>query len=80
MFDEPLMEDGEVLGVCPHDCPDTCSIVSTVETGRLKRVTGNPDHPVTQGHICRKYAAWPRRLYGPDRLTQPLRRFEPKGS
>jgi anaerobic selenocysteine-containing dehydrogenase len=80
MFDEPLMEDGEVLGVCPHDCPDTCSIVSTVETGRLKRVTGNPDHPVTQGHICRKYAAWPRRLYGPDRLTQPLRRFGPKGS
>jgi len=51
-----------------------------VKDGRLERVTGNPHHPVTQGHICRKYAAWPSRIYGADRLTRPLKRIGPKGS
>ena len=23
----------QVLGACPHDCPDTCSFVTTVQDG-----------------------------------------------
>ena len=80
MFNQPLKQNGGMVGVCPHDCPDTCSIVATVADGRLKRVAGDPDHPVTRGHICRKYAEWPRRIYADSRLTRPLRRSGAKGS
>jgi len=35
--------------VCNRDCPDVCSIVATVENGRVTRLRGDPDHPVTRG-------------------------------
>ena len=42
----------EVIGACPHDCPDTCSMVTTVRDGVAIKVQGNPAHPQTGG------AAW----------------------
>ena len=41
-------------GGCPHDCPDTCSMVYEVENGKLKSVKGNADHPMTRGGLCVK--------------------------
>lgn len=70
---------GVVIGVCPHDCPDTCSLGVHVEDGRLARVAGNPDHPVTRGIICRKFAEAPKRYFGPSRLSDPLMRDGEKG-
>lgn len=75
-----LTDGTTVHSVCPHDCADTCSIITHVEEGRLVRVEGNPAHPVTQGFLCRKVARSPERIYGPDRLRHPLRRVGPKGS
>jgi len=34
-------------GGCPHDCPDTCSMVYEVENGKLTSVKGNSEHPMT---------------------------------
>ncbi|MFN8545056.1 MAG: molybdopterin oxidoreductase family protein [Candidatus Binatia bacterium] len=75
----PLLRDGVVHSVCPHDCADTCSILSHVESGRLVRVEGNPAHPVTRGFLCRKVSAAPRRVYAEDRILSPLRRVGAKG-
>ncbi len=72
-------QDGVIHGVCPHDCPDSCSLLSRVENGKLVKVEGDPAHPVTQGIICRKFAASPTRIYGPDRLRYPMKRTGPKG-
>ena len=41
-------------GGCPHDCPDTCSMVFEVEDGKLTGVKGNPDHPMTRGGLWRQ--------------------------
>ena len=30
-----------VRTVCPHDSPDQCSIIATIEDGRLLRVEGD---------------------------------------
>src|SRR6476661_1095742 len=68
-----------VLGACPHDCPDTCSLVTTVEDGVATRVQGNPDHPPTDGVLCTKVSRYVERSYHADRLLQPLRRAGPKG-
>ena len=69
-----------VIGACPHDCPDTCSLVTTVENGKAISVQGNPKHPMTDGVLCTKVSRYTERTYHPDRILQPLKRTGPKGS
>ena len=69
-----------VRGACPHDCPDTCAMITTVEDGRAVRVQGDPDHPFTAGFLCAKVNRYLERTYHPDRLMHPLRRVGKKGS
>jgi anaerobic selenocysteine-containing dehydrogenase len=58
---------------CNRDCPDTCGILATVENGRVTRIQGDPDHPVTRGFLCRRTNRFlAERQYHPDRLTTPL--------
>ena len=70
----------QVIGACPHDCPDTCSLLTTVQNGIAIKVQGNPAHPHTGGVLCTKVSRYPERTYHPDRLLQPLKRSGPKGS
>ena len=70
----------QVRGACPHDCPDTCSLLTTVENGVATRVQGNPEHPQTGGVLCNKVSRYTERTYHPERLLQPMRRVGPKGS
>ena len=69
-----------IRGACPHDCPDTCATLVTVEHGRATRIQGDPGHPFTQGFLCAKVNRYLERTYHRDRLTTPLRRVGPKGS
>ncbi|QRR33522.1 molybdopterin oxidoreductase family protein [Hydrogenophaga sp. YM1] len=69
-----------VRGACPHDCPDTCALLTTVENGRAVRVQGNPAHRHTDGVLCTKVSRYAERTHHPERLLQPLRRTGPKGS
>ncbi len=66
---------------CNRDCPDVCSIVATVEDGRVVRLQGDPQHPVTKGFLCHRTSRFLERQYDPDRLTTPMVRqgsdFEP---
>ena len=69
-----------VRGACPHDCPDTCALLTTVENGRAVRVQGNPAHPMTDGVLCAKVSKYTERTYHPERILTPLKRVGPKGS
>jgi anaerobic selenocysteine-containing dehydrogenase len=69
-----------VRGACPHDCPDTCGIVTEVEDGRAVRFTGDPDHPITRGWLCAKVRPYLDHVYHPERVLYPLRRVSAKGS
>jgi anaerobic selenocysteine-containing dehydrogenase len=75
-----LPRNGTVRGACPHDCPDTCALVTTVVDGVATRVQGNADHPQTGGVLCTKVSRYVERSYHAERLLQPLRRVGPKGS
>ena len=68
-----------VRGVCPHDCPDSCGVVSEVENGRISKFYGDPNHPITNGWLCAKVRPYPDHVYHPDRLLYPLRRIGKKG-
>jgi anaerobic selenocysteine-containing dehydrogenase len=64
---------------CPHDCPDACGVLITVEDGRATKIQGDPEHPVTRGFLCAKVAKYLDRVYSPDRVLYPMRRIAPKG-
>src|SRR5437660_325106 len=68
-----------VRAVCPHDCPDTCSMLVTVENGRAVSLRGDPDHPFTRGFLCQKVSRYLDRVYHPERLKWPMKRVGPKG-
>jgi anaerobic selenocysteine-containing dehydrogenase len=52
-----------VHAACPHDCPDACGVLITVENGRATRIQGDPAHPVTRGFLCAKVAKYLDRVY-----------------
>jgi molybdopterin guanine dinucleotide-containing S/N-oxide reductase-like protein len=69
-----------VHAACPHDCPDACGVLITIEDGRATKIQGDPSHPVTRGFLCAKVAKYLDRVYSPDRVLYPLKRVSPKGS
>jgi anaerobic selenocysteine-containing dehydrogenase len=68
-----------VHAACPHDCPDACGVLITVEDGRATKIQGDPEHPVTRGFLCAKVAKYLDRVYSPDRVLYPMRRVGPNG-
>ena len=69
-----------VHAACPHDCPDACGVLVTIEDGRATKVQGDPSHPVTQGFLCAKVTHYLDRVYSPDRVLYPMRRISAKGN
>src|SRR5262245_45736284 len=68
-----------VHAACPHDCPDACGVLITVQHDRAVRIQGDPAHPVTRGFLSAKVAKYLDRVYSPDRVLFTLRRIAPKG-
>ncbi|MCL5677624.1 MAG: molybdopterin-dependent oxidoreductase, partial [Firmicutes bacterium] len=68
-----------VPNVCTM-CVNTCGIkVKVKKTGNVTRavkIEGNPYHPYNRGKICARGQAGLRRIYDPNRITQPLVRVE----
>jgi anaerobic selenocysteine-containing dehydrogenase len=74
------MSETKVRVVCPHDCPDTCSMVVTVRDGQAVDLRGDKDHSFTDGFLCQKVTRYLERVYHPGRLQFPLIRTGPKGA
>jgi anaerobic selenocysteine-containing dehydrogenase len=68
-----------VKGACPHDCPDTCALETTVVDGRAVAIRGAKAHATTGGVLCTKVAHYLERTYHPERVLTPLKRAGPKG-
>ena len=63
---------------CNRDCPDGCGVIATIENGRVTRLQGDPDHPVTRGFLCHRTSRYLERQYDPNRITRPLVRGDKK--
>lgn len=50
-------------------CVSRCGVLATVEDGRLRKVTADPEHP--NGCICVKGTVAPEIVSSPDRLRYP---------
>lgn len=58
--------------VCPRNCFGTCSILSYVEDDQLLKITGDPKHGFTGGHLCAKGYAYTQYVDNPLRLKYPM--------
>ncbi len=61
------------LGVC-NLCEAICGLELTVTDGQVTGTRGNPDDPLSRGHICPKGTALADIHADPDRLRRPVRR------
>jgi anaerobic selenocysteine-containing dehydrogenase len=77
---EPSWGHSTVRTACPLDCPDSCTLDVTVENGRIKKIDGGDDNPVTRNFICAKVRRFGERVYGKDRLLYPAVRQGRKGN
>jgi anaerobic selenocysteine-containing dehydrogenase len=68
--DPPL----EKKGVC-NLCEAICGLVFTLDDDRITSVKGDPDDPLSRGHICPKAVALQDVHEDPDRLRRPVRRI-----
>ena len=62
---------------CPHDCPDACSLLVTVDQASQKaiKVEGDPAHPYTQGYLCGKVNHYLDYVYNDARVMYPRKRI-----
>ncbi len=70
----PTASNRTYRSACPLNCWDTCTWLVEVEDGKVRRVRGDPAHPVTAGELCPKAAYQVARANAGDRILQPLRR------
>jgi anaerobic selenocysteine-containing dehydrogenase len=64
----------ERRGVC-NLCEAICGLVFTLDGDRVTAVKGDPDDPLSRGHICPKAVALQDVHEDPDRLRRPVRRI-----
>ena len=56
-------------------CHQGCSILFyTDKEGKLVKVEGDPNSPVTDGRLCMRCLAMVEAVYHPDRIIHPLKR------
>lgn len=63
----------------PGDHPVGCGMILTVKDGRLVKVEGDPEHPITQGRLCVRCLTLPEYTYHPQRVIYPMKRVGARG-
>ncbi|KMY52956.1 oxidoreductase [Bacillus sp. FJAT-27231] len=73
------IENGVVPSVCSLDCPDQCGLLVHKKDGKITKIEGDPEHPITKGAICNKVRNMGERIYDDKRIKTPLKRIGQKG-
>ncbi|WP_066071737.1 molybdopterin oxidoreductase family protein [Neobacillus soli] len=72
-------QNGVFPSVCSLDCPDQCGLLVHKEDGKIIKIQGDPNHPVTKGNICNKVRHMAERIYDEKRIKYPMKRIGLKG-
>ncbi len=69
---DPGSDGDRVVPTFCELCYWKCGVLAHVKDGRVTKITGNPDHPLSRGRLCPRGAGGTGLLYDPDRLKKPL--------
>lgn len=53
-------------------CHTNCGMKMLVEDGKIQKVKGDPEHPLTRGYLCPKGAYARQVVYSPQRIKHPM--------
>ncbi len=63
------------------NCESACGLLAYVDrdTGEIRKLEGNPEHPGSRGRNCAKGPATLNQIQDPDRILHPLKRVGERG-
>jgi thiosulfate reductase/polysulfide reductase chain A len=70
----------ELIATNCEMCFWRCGVLAEVKDGKVVKLQGNPNHPLTKGKLCARGNAGTQLLYDPDRLKFPQVRTGSRGS
>ncbi len=56
-----------------------CGALAEIKDGKVLKLEGNPEHPLTKGRLCARGNSGTKLLYDPDRLKNPMMRTGVRG-
>ncbi len=77
---DPHTDGDRVVPTFCELCFWKCGVLAHVKGERITKIVGNPEHPLSRGHLCPRGTGGLGLIYDPDRLRQPLLRREKRGS
>ncbi len=74
--------DYSVVPTACFNCEAGCGLLTYIdkETGEIRKIEGNPEHPGSRGRNCAKGPATVNQINDPQRIEYPLKRDGPRGS
>src|SRR6056297_438644 len=75
-------QDYSVVPTACFNCEAGCGLLTYIEkdTGEIRKIEGNPEHPGSRGRNCAKGPATVNQIDDPQRIEHPLKRDGPRGS
>ncbi len=72
-------DETKIVKTCCRACIHNCGILAHVRNGRVVKIEGNPDYPMSRGSLCAKALSGVSALYHPNRNKYPLIRAGERG-
>ncbi|MFC7045141.1 molybdopterin-dependent oxidoreductase [Halobacteriaceae archaeon GCM10025711] len=71
-----------VVPTACFNCEAGCGLLTYIdkESGEIRKIEGNPEHPGSRGRNCAKGPATVNQIKDPQRIRYPLKRDGPRGS
>ena len=70
-----MAEVKQVRTVC-RSCHGGCGVIAHVKDGKVVKVEGDPDSPISHGSMCSKGLAVTQLAYHPDRILHPMKKVD----
>ncbi len=70
----------EMIATNCEMCFWRCGVLAEVKDGKVLKLQGNPNHPMTKGKLCARGNSGTQLLYDPDRLKYPQVRTGSRGA
>ncbi|MCC6129243.1 MAG: molybdopterin-dependent oxidoreductase [Acidobacteria bacterium] len=71
---DPGTDGDTVIPTFCELCFWKCGVLAHVKNGKVTKIVGNPEHPLSRGRLCPRGTGGMGLLYDPDRLKKPLLR------
>ena len=72
-------DETKIVKTCCRACIQNCGVLAHVRNGRVIKIEGNPEYPMTRGCICPKGLSGIQALYNPMRNKYPMIRVGKRG-